>query len=91
MISITDTQKIKKNSQNKLNQKDKLLAIVIPVNPKESIWQYAEVEGCDPTTREIIDRSSFIHVINQIITNPDYPLTRNFIDENKQPVKRKIA
>ncbi|MBK8393674.1 MAG: hypothetical protein IPL26_00265 [Leptospiraceae bacterium] len=91
MISITDTQKIKKNSQNKLNQKDKLLAIVIPVNPKESIWQYAEVEVFDPTTREIIDRSSFIHVINQIITNPDYPLTRNFIDENKQPVKRKIA
>ncbi len=90
-ISITDIQKIKKESKNKLDKKDILLAIVIPVKEKESLWQYAQVEVFDPSTREIIDRGSFIHVINQIITNPDYPLMSNFVDENKKPVKRKIA
>jgi hypothetical protein len=84
MISITDIQKIKKESKNKLHKKDELLAIVIPVNEKVGIWQYAEVEVFDPTTREIIDRASFLHVINQIITNPDYPLMSNFVKEEKR-------
>ncbi len=87
MISITDIQKIKKESRNKVNKKDELLAIVIPVNQKEGLWQYAEVEVFDPMTREIIDRSSFIHVINQIITNSDYPLMSNF----KQREEKKSA
>ncbi|MBP9886973.1 MAG: hypothetical protein KBF93_11800 [Leptospiraceae bacterium] len=84
MLSITDIQKIKRESKNKLNKKDELLAILIPVKEKESLWQYAEVEVFDPTTREIIDRSSFIHVINQIITNPDYPLMSNFKHRDKK-------
>lgn len=83
-LSIIEIQKIKKESKNKLNKKDELIAIVIPVKEKESLWQYSEVEIFDPVTREIIDRSSFIHAINQIITNPDYPLMSNF-------KKRKIA
>ena len=90
-LSIADIQKIKKESKNKLDKKDILLAIVIPVKENESLWQYAEVEVFDPSTREIIDRSSFIHVINQIITNQDYPLMSNFIDNDMKPVKRKSA
>lgn len=85
-ISITEIQKIKKESKNKLSKKDTLLAIVIPVKEKESLWQYAEVEVFDPTTREIIDRGSFLHVINQIITNPDYPLMSNFTEEKRKTV-----
>ena len=84
MLSITDIQKIKRESKNKLNKKDELLAILIPVKEKESLWQYAEVEVFDPTTREIIDRSSFIHVINQIITNPDYKHMSNFKHRDKK-------
>ena len=91
MISITDIQKIKKESKNKLDKQDILLAIVISVKEKESILQYAEVEVFDPSTREIIDRGSFLHVINQIITNPDYPLMSNFVDKNMKPVERKSA
>jgi hypothetical protein len=77
-LSIIEIQKIKKESKNKLNKKDELLAIVIPTKEKDFLWQYSQVDVFDPTTREIIDRSSFIHVINQIITNPDYPLMSNF-------------
>jgi len=84
MLSITDIQKLKKESKNKLDKKDELLAIVIPVNEKLGLWQYAEVEVFDPMTREIIDRSSFIHVINQIITNSDYPLMSNFKAEKRK-------
>ena len=90
-LSITDIQKIKKESKNKLDKKDILLAIVIPVKEKESLWQYAEVEVFDPTTREIIDRASWINVINEIICNPNYPLMGNFIDDNYRLVKRNIA
>ena len=91
MISITEIQKIKKESKNKLDKKDILLAIVIPTNEKLGIWQYAEVEVFDPTTREIIDWASFINVINQIITNPDYPLMSNFVEKNMKPIERKSA
>ena len=91
MISITEIQKIKKESKNKLDKKDILLAIVIPTNEKLGIWQYAEVEVFDPMTREIIDRASWINVINEIITNPDYPLMSNFVDKNMKPVERKSA
>lgn len=85
MISITEIQKIKKESKNKLNKKDELLAIVIPTK-EDFFWQYSEVELFDPITREIIDRGSFLYFINEIITNPDYPLMRNY-----QPGKRKTA
>ena len=91
MISITEIQKIKKESKNKLDKKDILLAIVIPTNEKSGIWQYAEVEVFDPTTREIIDRASWINVINEIITNDKYPLMSNFVDKNMKAVERKIA
>lgn len=91
MISITEIQKLKRESKNRLDKKDILLAIVISVKENESLWQYAEVEVFDPTTREIIDRASFINVINQIITNPDYPLMSNFVDEKRKAVERKSA
>lgn len=85
MISIEDIQKLKKESKNKLNKEDELLAIVIHTE-NTFLWQYSEVDVFDPQTREFIDRGSFLHVINQIITNPDYPLMRNF-----KPEKRKTA
>ena len=81
--SITDIQKIKKESKNKLNKKDELLAIVIPVNEKDGIWQYAEVEVFDPTTREVIASGSWIWAVNQILTNPDFPLMSNFKKEKR--------
>ncbi len=84
MISITEIQKLKKESRNKLNKQDQLLAIVIPTDGEEFLWQYSEVDVFDPDTREFIDRGSLLHIINEIITNPDYPLMSNFKTEKRK-------